>query len=538
MDSSLLETYVFDENNYKSLINTSLTYHIIPFFKKKYNYSKDMAKDRYIDWYVDSYFKYYKDNLTNIHDHFRNEYNKTIEDKLENFTYVRNLVEQKAQKYFDTYNLKDEIDESFLKFIDYIIYKKMYNDFIKSYNNNTLTDYLIKQINKRLLISKDYNDIYYYNNKSRMYQHGRKQDIETIIYKISNNIINKELQYYNENLKIYNKIVDKSYNTKLDISYEWLKDLKNKEIIIKDYYDMNIEEFKFMNLNNVNKYELPINDSSNKVINLKTLEIKNITKDSYFTNTINKTLKIPDFSITYETPEFIKDITNNNIEKINLLQDLFYYLLSGDKSNQSYFIFYGLGSNGKTTLLKALENIFNNEMIIKIKATEFNKVDTEDLIKKYSLNQKRIVFMDEFKQNCFLNEVNLNKITDDSNAKLIISTNIIPKINIDCYGVERRIIYFPIETQFVDTPKEKNERKRISNYEINIQELFNWILQSSLRKNEFNIFTNNLNIILSNRKLIINYNMEKHNETLFVMNYLKKVKEDTIGSIIYNDWIK
>jgi hypothetical protein len=34
MDSSLLETYVFDENNYKSLINTSLTYHIIPFLKK------------------------------------------------------------------------------------------------------------------------------------------------------------------------------------------------------------------------------------------------------------------------------------------------------------------------------------------------------------------------------------------------------------------------------------------------------------------------------------------------------------------------
>lgn len=573
--------FKFDEDDYIYLLETPFKYYIINYFKKIYknDYDEDRSQFKYKNWRhkgvnykaleeeekcklnedIEKIKKYGRDSeqgkkekIEKINEIIKNEFgirtfhyennDNIFEEDFKTKKIIHDnqelLKPTPSYRYFD-FDMDNIINDEFLTFVLYIIQNKGYNDFMKHYISYTLPEYMVDQINKYLIISVNYDIIYYYDEQSRLYKKGNKKDIETIIYELSNKIITKEKKYFDDLARIYKYItlLEIPENKNLNIDYNWLRNHKNKEIIIKKYYDANFGLQKLENLNNVNVYELPMEDD--KVLDLKTLKIKERSKESYFTDIINKTLKIQNIEDNIETPQFFKDITNNDIKKIELLQDILYYYLTGCKYNQCYVIFYGIGSNGKTTLLKALSSLYNSEdFIIKIKATEFNKLETEDLISKYLLNQKRIIFMDEFKKDCCLNETHLNTITDDSHSKLIISTNTIPQIKINCYGVERRIIYFPIDIEFTETPTKRTQKKKIIDYKIPINDLFNWILRSDIKDHKFNIFEKHKSLIEKLRENIINYNTEKNEEALFALNILKKLRKDVKSKDMYDLYVK
>ena len=51
---------------------------------------------------------------------------------------------------------------------------------------------------------------------------------------------------------------------------------------------------------------------------------------------------------------FMYSIMNSKMEMVRYLQKIMGYSLTGDTSEQCYFILYGEGSNGKTTLLNVI----------------------------------------------------------------------------------------------------------------------------------------------------------------------------------------
>ena len=119
------------------------------------------------------------------------------------------------------------------------------------------------------------------------------------------------------------------------------------------------------------------------------------------------------YDITARCPkfiEFINQIMGNDTDLIDYLQKIFGYTLTGDTSEQCYFIFYGGGSNGKSTLI----NIFSSLMDQYSKAITFNTLTTENNRARNDLarlaGSRMVSSVEVDLQQCF-NESVVNRIT-------------------------------------------------------------------------------------------------------------------------------
>ena len=121
---------------------------------------------------------------------------------------------------------------------------------------------------------------------------------------------------------------------------------------------------------NKTTYELPIKDG--KIINFKTLEIRDRNMGDYYS------FESP---VSFDTEldldcveKFFDSITCGDKELKNYHQLLWGYLMTGEISDRSLHIFYGVGCNGKSSIV----NIFQNIM------KEFYTALSEDITLKKS----------------------------------------------------------------------------------------------------------------------------------------------------------
>jgi len=236
---------------------------------------------------------------------------------------------------------------------------------------------------------------------------------------------------------------------------------------------------------------LPINKG--RVIDLKTLKIRKREMSDYF-----------DFELPYDfTPKeikkaekFFKQIMNSDKEVVRYLQTILGYCITGETDLRSMFIFWGAGSNGKSTLCELLKQILDKFYISADKKIfikqERGSSHTSHLM---PLVNARLAVLSETEEGEKLNESLIKALTGNDTisarelygkqfsfkpvAKYIMLTNHKPTFNINDQALLDRIRYIPFNARFSSHPKNGEFRKdahfidNLMNKHIN--EVFTWL---------------------------------------------------------------
>jgi P4 family phage/plasmid primase-like protien len=236
---------------------------------------------------------------------------------------------------------------------------------------------------------------------------------------------------------------------------------------------------------NRSKHELPIKEG--KIINLKTLEIRQRTFTDYWSFECNASFlgEKADLSCV---KRFFNDICCGSNNLIDYHRRLWGYLLTGEISDRSLHIFWGGGCNGKSSVV----NIFSNIM------GDFSTALSEDvMLKKTSrganpelmpLLTARCGVLPESDKKEELNSKRVKTITGDdtitarhlfghfvsfkTQCKPLFPTNFKPKINVDDQAILDRIKLIPFLGRF-----EKNQENTayINDLQENhLDEFFTW----------------------------------------------------------------
>ena len=193
--------------------------------------------------------------------------------------------------------------------------------------------------------------------------------------------------------------------------------------------------------------------------------------------------------------QFIREIMNYKSELINFVQTAVGWSLTGDTSEQTMFILFGSGANGKSTFLNTLNYLLGDYAIA---------ADIESFMKKSNGDQNtndiarlrgsRFVTTTEAEQGRRLSEPLIKKITgsDPMTArflygeffsfnptfKIYMATNHKPVIKGTDHGIWRRIKLIPFTTRIEESKQDKELENKLRN---EVSGILNWLLEGTER---------------------------------------------------------
>ncbi len=197
-------------------------------------------------------------------------------------------------------------------------------------------------------------------------------------------------------------------------------------------------------------------------LNLGTLQIDKNTIFSYGTS-----VRYIDGPLPNAEEYFLALMGGDKIRVIELQKCLGHCLLQ-PKSNNSLYVFYGIGSNGKTILLKILRKIMTKLLFVNVTC----------LVKHKILTTHRLAILNA-------NDINDSLCEEDCND-LLNQTDIIVETNHYPYKLTKynrmQVIEFPM--RYVVDPKKATERKRDDTYVAkmhteHLSEVFSWIARGA-----------------------------------------------------------
>lgn len=199
----------------------------------------------------------------------------------------------------------------------------------------------------------------------------------------------------------------------------------------------------------------------NGTMNLKTGYLENDKADHLFTTHTDAK-----YYQTYPEPRmfinFLNDIFQNDSDLINYVHRILGYCITGETKQQQFFVFYGTGSNGKSTLLNILQRVLNNYVgnldsyALAKKNDGGGKANPTLLQNRYS----RMVIVSEQNQKTEL-DIGLIKAISGGDKisarmlfqnnvepfnpiyKMIFATNYLPEIDWNNHGIKRRYKIIP-----------------------------------------------------------------------------------------------
>ena len=354
------------------------------------------------------------------------------------------------------------------------------NDFIKAYrkyNPNEASDFLLKNLKVLESTSK----------RNAILQQIANFDRYNVV------IESNKLDNYDYLLNCPNGVVNLK-NGHLYYKDDFYIDENNKHIAIKDLYSTMSAKYDY----NPNA-KVP-------TLWLKTLEQVCTDKD-YQMNLDAKEDKIK-YSLSEEDKqkaikekeEFVANHNKDVQDKINYLQLVFGYALTGETKEEVYFNFYGGGGNGKTLITNILQDILgtysetiNIESLLDTGKIKDGNSPTPDLAK---LKGKRLALANEPKRDAKLEEGFVKNITGGSlitarnlheqpitflpKFKIIISTNYKIKIIGTDEGIWRRNVLMKFSNKFsekrnnVDVNLESKLKKEIEG-------IFKWCVEGAIK---------------------------------------------------------
>lgn len=197
----------------------------------------------------------------------------------------------------------------------------------------------------------------------------------------------------------------------------------------------------------------------NGVLDLDTMELKNHSAEYGFTYIIPYEYRIDTDCPRFD--QFMKEITEDNQELIDLLLEYMGYCISGTdpKLVQMCAILHGGGGNGKSVLLDVLRNLVG---INNCSAVSMKNISKET--GRFQLMYKAINISDETPNNAFLESSDFkalvsgdtlevrrlyqNPVMWKCTTKLIFACNDLPMTNDFSNGLQRRLLIIPFNATF------------------------------------------------------------------------------------------
>lgn len=193
---------------------------------------------------------------------------------------------------------------------------------------------------------------------------------------------------------------------------------------------------------------------------------------------------------------FLNRIFDGNQELIRYVQKAAGYSLTGDDREQAFFVCYGTGRNGKSTLLETLAAVLGDDYAQQA-APELLMQKTHDRhpTELAALRGMRLVTAIETGEGKRLNEPLVKQLTGGDRIsarfmhgdfftfapthKLWLATNHKPTIRGTDLGMWRRIKLIPFTVQIPDEEKDDGLKARLRTPEVR-QGILNWMLEGAL----------------------------------------------------------
>jgi putative DNA primase/helicase len=192
--------------------------------------------------------------------------------------------------------------------------------------------------------------------------------------------------------------------------------------------------------------------------------------------------------------QFIREIMDYKADVINFVQTAAGWALTGDTSEQTMFILFGSGANGKSTFLNTIMYLLGDYAIATPTETFMRKNGDQNTNDIARLRGTRFVTTTEAEQGRRLSEPLIKKITGNDamtarflygeyfnfmpTFKIFMATNHMPVIKGTDYGIWRRIKLRPFTTRI---PEEKQDK----HLELKLREeasgILNWLLEGTRR---------------------------------------------------------
>jgi putative DNA primase/helicase len=192
--------------------------------------------------------------------------------------------------------------------------------------------------------------------------------------------------------------------------------------------------------------------------------------------------------------QFIREIMDYKVDVISFLQTACGWAVTGDNREQTMFILFGSGANGKTTFLNTILSILGDYGTSTPTETFMRKSGDQITNDIARLRGTRFVTTTEAEEGRRLSEPLIKKITgnDEMTArflygeyfnfkptcKIFMATNHKPVIKGTDYGIWRRIKLIPFTTRI---PEEKQDRRLEEKLKEEASGIFNWLLEGAAR---------------------------------------------------------
>jgi putative DNA primase/helicase len=262
----------------------------------------------------------------------------------------------------------------------------------------------------------------------------------------------------------------------------------------------------------------------NGTIDLRTGELKEHNQDDLITRIANV-----DYDPNADCPawkQFIMEIMNYNTELITFIQNALGWAITGDISEQSMFILFGTGANGKSTFLNTIMNIVGDYAVATPTETFMKKQGDHISNDLARLRGTRFVTTTEAEHGRRLSEPLIKQMTGNDQMtarflygeyfnfvptfKIWMATNHKPVIKGTDHGIWRRIKLIPFITRIEEEKQDKHLERKL------IQEasgILNWLLEGAKRWYKEGLKT---------PKIIINATDEYRAEMDIIGNFIKE----------------
>ncbi|MCL2441077.1 MAG: phage/plasmid primase, P4 family [Treponema sp.] len=230
----------------------------------------------------------------------------------------------------------------------------------------------------------------------------------------------------------------------------------------------------------------------NGTINLQTGEINEHNADNLITRCANV-----DYDKNADCPvwkKFLMEIMNYNSDLIRFIQNAAGWAITGDTSEQTMFILFGTGANGKSTFLNTIMNLLGDYASATPTQTFMKKTGdqmTNDLAR---LRGARFVTTTETEQGRRLSEPLIKQITGNDRItarflygeffnflptfKIWMATNHKPVIKGTDHGIWRRIKLIPFTNRIEEEKQDKYLEQKLMQESSGI---LNWLLEGARR---------------------------------------------------------
>ena len=246
--------------------------------------------------------------------------------------------------------------------------------------------------------------------------------------------------------------------------------------------------------------------------------------------------------------QFVREIMNYNTDLIHFIQNAAGWAITGDTSEQTMFILFGTGANGKSTFLNTIMNLLGDYAIATPTETFMKKSGDQISNDIARLRGTRFVTTTEAEHGRRISEPLIKQITGNDRMtarflygeyfnfiptfKIFMATNHKPVIKGTDHGIWRRIKLIPFTTRIEVDKQDKHLEQKLM---LEGSGILNWLIEGAMRWCREGLKTPNI---------IINATDEYRAEMDVIGNFIKERCVQEVGYEIkarelfkcYQDW--